>query len=152
MWRRMHKAGVGGALASPLICLGLWAAPALGLTGSSDDVAGTWTGTSFDTTFSIPGELTATFTVRSPSTFSGSVHAVFPPELNPPETCSASSGQVSSTGVVQIESVCRTDDGSFPPEGAVILGQLDSSGQTMTGTFHGAFRDQGTFTLHKSEG
>jgi hypothetical protein len=119
---------------------------AIGQQGDAGAVAGNWAGTSYDITYDIPGDLTATFTQQTATTFTGTIYAVYPPELNPPETCTISSGRVSSTGAVRMSAQCRVE-GQPAPDAAVIEGQLDSGGTVMSGTFHGAFHDEGTFTL-----
>jgi hypothetical protein len=132
---------VGGLVAVPV---------AIGQVGDASAIAGHWTGTSYDVTYDIPGTLTASFVQQSTSTFTGTLDAVYPPELNPPETCTISSGHVSASGHVQMSAQCR-EDGVHPADAAVIEAQLDEAGTTMTGTFHGAFNDTGYFTLTKTE-
>jgi hypothetical protein len=141
---------VGRAIGIGALIGGLVMAPAaIGDTGAAAAIAGSWTGSSYDVTYDIPGTLTASFTQQSASTFTGILNAVYPPELNPPETCTISSGEVSSTGAVRMSAQCR-EEGQPAVDAAVIEAQLDSSGTIMSGTFHGAFNDTGYFTLTKS--
>jgi hypothetical protein len=120
---------------------------AYGVTGSSQSVAGTWHGTSYDSTYDIPGTLDATFSVQTSSTFTGTIDAVYP-EPNPPETCTVSAGKVAPDGAVTMNVICRAP-GYPAPEAATIDATLSANGTTMSGTFRGPNHDAGTFTLTK---
>jgi hypothetical protein len=146
---RSRPQGRRGITAAALLASALLAPAAIAASRSAAEVAGDWTGTSYDVTYDIPGTLTASFTQQSASRFTGILNAVYPPELNPPETCTISSGQVSASGAVRMSAQCR-EKGVDAVDAAVIDAQLDASGTTMTGTFHGAFNDTGYFTLTKS--
>jgi hypothetical protein len=136
----------GGALAA--VIAAALAGPASAATGDASALAGTWTGPSYDTTYDLPGELTANFEVRSASTFAGVVDAVYPTE-SLSEHCTIQSGTVSDSGAVRMVVLCRAE--GYPmPEPALITGQLDGTGTTLTGTFSGPAGDEGTFSLTKA--
>lgn len=121
-------------------------ASSLAARADTAELAGTWTGDSYDTTWQIPGELTAVFVPRTQSTFTGMLYAVYDPELNPSQTCEIISGSISSSGAVLMTVQCDLD-GYAQPEAATLSGQLSADRKTLSGTFRGAYRDRGTFTL-----
>lgn len=114
--------------------------------GDPNLVAGSWAGPSYDITYDIPGDLTITLTPGLLNTFTGTMRAVYPPELSPSETCTLV-GTISPSRTLVITGVCVAD-GLLVAIPAVVNAKLDDTGTVITGTFTGIL-DTGTFTLHK---